>query len=131
MNSLPAHRRGAGAGMNATFQNSAMVLSIGIFFSLMILGLSATLPGALDHGLIAQGVPAADAPRNRHLPPVGVLFASFLGYNPMQHLLGPTCSPAPGAQRRATSPARVLPAADRPAVRHGCTWRSTSRSSRA
>ena len=33
MNSLPANQRGAGAGMAATFQNSATVLSIGIFFT--------------------------------------------------------------------------------------------------
>jgi MFS family permease len=90
MNSLPANRRGAGAGMATTFQNSALVLSIGIFFSLMILGLASTLPGTLDHGLVAQGVPKADAARISHLPPVGLLFASFLGYNPMQQLLGPT-----------------------------------------
>jgi MFS family permease len=89
MNSLPANRRGAGAGMATTFQNSALVLSIGIFFSLMILGLASTLPGTLDHGLVAQGVPRADAARISHLPPVGLLFASFLGYNPMQQLLGP------------------------------------------
>ena len=90
MNSLPPNRRGAGAGMATTFQNSALVLSIGIFFSLMILGLASTLPGTLDHGLVAQGVPRADAARISHLPPVGLLFASFLGYNPMQQLLGPT-----------------------------------------
>jgi MFS family permease len=89
MNSLPANRRGAGAGMATTFQNSALVLSIGIFFSLMILGLASTLPVTLDHGLVAQGVPKADAARVSHLPPVGLLFASFLGYNPMQQLLGP------------------------------------------
>ena len=89
MNSLPPNRRGAGAGMATTFQNSALVLSIGIFFSLMILGLANTLPATLDHGLVAQGVPRADAARVSHLPPVGLLFASFLGYNPMQELLGP------------------------------------------
>jgi MFS family permease len=89
MNSLPPNRRGAGAGMATTFQNSALVLSIGIFFSLMILGLANTLPATLDHGLVAQGVPKADAARVSHLPPVGLLFASFLGYNPMQQLLGP------------------------------------------
>jgi MFS family permease len=89
MNSLPPNRRGAGAGMATTFQNSALVLSIGIFFSLMILGLANSLPGTLDHGLVAQGVPKADAARVSHLPPVGLLFASFLGYNPMQQLLGP------------------------------------------
>src|ERR671932_2009319 len=58
MNSLPPSQRGAGAGMLATFQNSAMVLSIGVFFSLMIVGLASSLPGSLDHGLVAHGVPA-------------------------------------------------------------------------
>jgi MFS family permease len=88
MNSLPPHRRGVGAGMSTTFQNAAMVLSIGIFFSLMITGLAATLPHTLSAGLTAQGVPAADANRLAALPPVGVLFASLLGYNPIQSLLG-------------------------------------------
>ncbi len=90
MNSLPPRQRGAGAGMNATFQNSAMVLSIGIFFSLLIVGLAGGLPGALRHGLVAHGVPAADATRIAALPPVTSLFAAFLGYNPVQELLGPT-----------------------------------------
>jgi len=89
MNSLPPSQRGAGAGMLATFQNSAMVLSIGVFFSLMIVGLAADLPSALHTGLVAHGVPAADATRISHLPPVASLFAAFLGYNPIQRLLGP------------------------------------------
>ena len=88
MNSLPANQRGAGAGMAGTFNSSAQVLSIGIFFTLMILGLASTLPGALYHGLTAQGVSPAVATRVSHLPPVGSLFAAFLGYNPMQVLLG-------------------------------------------
>ena len=89
MNSLPPSQRGAGAGMLATFMNSASVLSIGVFFTLMIIGLAAGLPHALDSGLVAHGVPAADAQRVSTLPPVATLFASFLGYNPMQTLLGP------------------------------------------
>ncbi len=89
MNSLPPAQRGAGAGMSATFQNSAMVLSIGVFFTLIIIGLSASLPQSLYTGLTAQGVPAADATRISHLPAVSSLFAAFLGYNPMQTLLGP------------------------------------------
>ena len=89
MNSLPPERRGAGSGMATTFQNSSMVLSIGIFFTLIILGLAATLPAALLHGLTAQGVPTADAARVAALPPVSVLFASLLGYNPVRTLLGP------------------------------------------
>src|SRR6202453_2126360 len=89
MNALPPDRRGAGGGMIATFQNSAFVLSIGIFFTLMVAGLSSKLPAALSSGLTAQGVPAATAAPISHLPPIGVLFSSFLGYNPMQQLLGP------------------------------------------
>jgi len=88
MNSLPPQHRGAGSGMNSTFQNSAQVLSIGIFFTLMIVGLSSSLPAAMYHGLVAQGVPTGVADRVAHLPPVSTLFAAFLGYNPMQHLLG-------------------------------------------
>jgi MFS family permease len=89
MNSLPAEHRGAGGGMNQTFQNSAQVLSIGIFFTLMILGLSATLPHALASGLVHSGVAPGTAAHVAHLPPVSVLFAAFLGYNPAQELLGP------------------------------------------
>jgi MFS family permease len=88
MNSLPAHQRGVGSGMSATSQNSAMVLSIGVFFTLMVLGLAAGLPAHLYHGLVAAGVPKTKASRVSHLPPVGTLFAAFLGYNPIGVLLG-------------------------------------------
>ena len=95
MNSLPASRRGAGAGMSATFQNSAMVLSIGIFFTLIILGLSASLPSHLMAGLTAQGVPSAAAHQLASLPPTAVMFAALLGYNPIQMLLGPALAKLP------------------------------------
>ncbi len=88
MNSLPPADRGAGGGMNQTFQNSAQVLSIGIFFSLMIVGLASTLPTHMSAGLEAHGVPAAAAHHAANLPPISILFAAFLGYNPIQHLLG-------------------------------------------
>ncbi len=89
MNAVPASQRGAASGMIATFMNSASVLSIGIFFSLMVAGLSSTLPSTMFRGLTTQGVPAAAATPISHLPPIGVLFAAFLGYNPIQQLLGP------------------------------------------
>jgi len=88
MNSLPPEHRGVGGGMNATFQNSAQVLSIGIFFTLMIIGLSATLSTDLTGGLISHGVTPGVAAKVGHLPPVSVLFAAFLGYNPIRSLLG-------------------------------------------
>jgi MFS family permease len=90
MNSVPARQRGAASGMLATFQNSGFVLSIGIFFSLMIAGLAATLPTSLFRGLTSQGVPAGIAHQVAQLPPVGSLFAAFLGYNPIKQLLAPT-----------------------------------------
>lgn len=88
MNSLPADQRGAGAGTINTFQNSAMVLSIGIFFTLIILGLASSLPHSLTSGLIAQGINKNLAIKAGSLPPVGSLFASFLGINPVHALLG-------------------------------------------
>jgi MFS family permease len=97
MNALPADKRGVGAGMSATFQNSATVLSIGIFFSLIILGLSASLPSHLFAGLTAQGVPTAAANSVAHLPPTAILFAALLGYNPIQSLLGGTLAKLPAS----------------------------------
>jgi MFS family permease len=88
MNSLPPEDRGAGGGMNQTFQNSAQVLSVGIFFTLMIIGLSAKLPHALASGLQAHGVAAATAHGASRIPPVSILFSAFLGYNPIEHLIG-------------------------------------------
>jgi MFS family permease len=90
MSSVPARHRGAASGMRATFQNSGMSLSIGIFFSLMIAGLAASLPRTLAGGLRAQGVPATLAAHVASLPPVSTLFASFLGYNPIRRLLQPS-----------------------------------------
>jgi MFS family permease len=102
MNSLPARDRGAGGGMNSTFQNSAQVLSIGIFFTLMIVGLSSTLSRTMVSGLIAHGVPQAVADHVGALPPVSILFAAFLGYNPIETLLGdPVLNALPASDKAA------------------------------
>jgi MFS family permease len=90
MNSVPARQRGAASGMLATFQNSGFVLSIGVFFSLMIAGLASTLPTTLTSGLTSHGVPYAIAHKIGEAPPVASLFAAFLGYNPVHQLLAPT-----------------------------------------
>ena len=88
MNALPADHRGVGSGMNATIHNSGQVVSIGIFFTLMTVGLSATLPRVLFGGLVGVGVAPAVAHHIATLPAVTVLFASYLDDNPMGHLLG-------------------------------------------
>ncbi len=89
MNSLPPNQRGAGAGMLNTFQNSAQVLSMGLFFTIVTLGLAATLPSHLYAGLTAAGVAPAAAHRVAAEPPIGSLFSAFLGFNPVAQLLGP------------------------------------------
>jgi len=100
MNSVPANRRGAASGMRGTFFNSGSLLSIGIFFSLMIVGLAATLPQTLTSGLQARGVPAGVAAQVGQAPPVATLFAAFLGFNPIRTLLGPDVLAAvPAADR--------------------------------
>jgi MFS family permease len=95
MNAVPANQRGAAAGMIATFMNTAFVLSIGVFFSLVVAGLSGSLPHAMSSGLTAQGIPASAANQLSHLPPIGVLFSAFLGYNPVKELLGPLLAHLP------------------------------------
>jgi MFS family permease len=108
MNSLPPGDRGAGGGMNQTFQNSAQVLSVGIFFSLMIAGLASSLPHAMSSGLTAHGVATADAQRIAHAPPVTILFAAFLGYNPIQHLAGAHVLGALSSHAQATLTGRAF-----------------------
>jgi hypothetical protein len=88
MGSVAPGERGVASGMRSTLQNSGTALSIGVFFSLMIAGLAQSLPGRLSSGLQAHGVPTGAAERIAGLPPVSTLFATFLGNNPIRHLLG-------------------------------------------
>jgi MFS family permease len=88
MSSVGPEMRGAASGMRATFMNAGSLFSIGVFFSLMVVGLASALPSAIVTQLTAQHVPLAVAQQVAAIPPVGVLFAAFLGYNPMQQLLG-------------------------------------------
>ena len=97
MNAVPARHRGVASGIRVTFMNVGLPLSIGLFFTLMIVGLNATVPTALFSGLTANGVPSAVAHRLAGLPPISYLFASFLGYNPLGALLGPVLAQLPPA----------------------------------
>src|SRR5450755_857784 len=119
MNSLPPGQRGVGAGMSATFQNSAMVLSIGIFFTLIILGMASLLPATLTHGLVAQGVPHTDAARVAALPPVSIMFAALLGYNPVQTLLGHALTKLPAAHAAYLTGHKFFPALISAPFEHG------------
>lgn len=97
MNSVPAKTRGAASGMRATAQMMGQPLSMGIFFSLMVVGLTATVPHAMLAGLGAHHVPAQIAEKLAQMPPTGYLFAAFLGYNPLKMLLGAALAALPGA----------------------------------
>ncbi|MDM7854120.1 MFS transporter [Cellulomonas alba] len=88
MNAVPARERGAASGVAGTVQNAGSSLSIGVFFSLMIAGLATALPTTLYRGLTTHGVSTAVASQVAQTPPVGSLFAAFLGYNPIGTLLG-------------------------------------------
>jgi MFS family permease len=89
MNSVPARHRGAASGMRVTFAQTGLPLSMGLFFTLLVFGLNNKVPSAMFHGLLAHGVPVAAATQLSHLPPLGYIFAAFLGYNPLKSLLGP------------------------------------------
>jgi MFS family permease/cytidylate kinase len=109
MNAVPPQERGVASGMRSTFQNAGMNLSIGLFFSLMIAGLSASLPRTIYQGLTTQGLSPAVADRVAHLPPVGVLFAAFLGFNPMRALAGPALNQLPTSKQAVITSTTFFP----------------------
>jgi MFS family permease len=111
MGSVPAADRGAASGMRSTFQNSGTAVSIGVVFTLMIAGLSGSLPSTLSGGLIKLGVPTGVAHQVATLPPVSSLFASVLGVNPIQHLLAPSgvLARLPAASQRALTGREFFP----------------------
>ncbi|MGW5125268.1 MFS transporter [Streptomyces sp. NPDC004069] len=123
MGIVPPEYRGVASGMRSTFQNSGTALSIGVFFSLMISGLASSLPSALSDGLRAHSVPAAAAQHAASLPPVSTLFATFLGNNPVQHLLGPsgTLDRLSAAQQQALTGHTFFPQLVSGPFHHGLT----------
>jgi EmrB/QacA subfamily drug resistance transporter len=119
MNSVPARHRGVASGIRVTFQNVGMPLSIGLFFTLMIVGLNSTVPPALYSGLTANGVPAPVAQHLASLPPISYLFASFLGYNPLQTLLGPVLTHLPAADAARLTGSTFFPSLISAPFQHG------------
>jgi len=89
MNSAPARHRGVASGIRATFMNAGSMISMGVYFTIMIGALGARLPEALTRGLSHYGLPAAMIAKVAHVPPIAALFASLLGYNPMKIMVPP------------------------------------------
>lgn len=121
MNALPAQYRGVGSGMRATFMNAGQMLSLGMFFSIMIAGLARTLPSAMMTGLTQHSVPAADAAVISHLPPMASLFAALLGYNPLGNLLQQfgVLSKIPGGQAKVLTGRHFFPSLIGSPFQHG------------
>jgi len=90
MNSVPAENRGVASGMLATLQNTGQQISMAIFFTIVILGLSAGLGGSVSGALAGANVGSPDLQILTNFVtanPTGALFGAFLGENPMQSLL--------------------------------------------
>jgi MFS family permease len=120
MNSVPAQHRGVSSGMRATLINAGMPLSIGIFFSLMIIGMNASVPAAMYGGLTQQGMPAPIAQRLADAPAITYLFAAFLGYNPLGTLVPSQVLHAlPPAQAATITSRTFLPQLISGAFHHG------------
>jgi MFS family permease len=120
MNSVPARHRGAASGMRVTFGSVGMPLSMGLFFTLLVAGLNASVPKAMFHGLVSHGIPAAQATVLSHMPPLGYVFAAFLGYNPLKTLLGPkVLSHLPAAEATKLTSRAFFPHIIGPSFVHG------------
>jgi MFS family permease len=130
MNSLPADKRGVGNGMRSAFFNTSNVLSMSLYFAVLLYGMSQKLPGAMSSSLLAAGVPTAIAAKIAALPPTGALFAAFLGYNPMKNLIDPaTMAALPQAVQATLLGHEFFPNAIAPAVldsMHTCFWMSAA-----
>ena len=120
MGSVPAHQRGVASGMRATFQNAATALSISLIFTFFTIGLAASLPLTMYTGLVSQGVSAASATAVSQMPPTGLLFATFLGYNPLATLIPQSeLAKLPDAARKALVSTRFFPTLISPAFIDG------------
>ncbi len=86
MNSVPMEHRGAASGMRSTLQNTGTMVSLALFFSIVISLLASSLPGAFDTAFSRVEIPQLGA-AFAQIPPTGALFAAFLGYNPVSSIL--------------------------------------------
>jgi EmrB/QacA subfamily drug resistance transporter len=110
MSSVPSLYRGAASGMLATFQNAGMLMSMGVFFTIVITGMTSHPPIALAKGLGAFALPPALVHGLAKLPPTATLFAALLGYNPMAHLIpAPVLHALPKAQSAVLVGERFFP----------------------
>lgn len=90
MSSVPPEDRGTASGMMSTLMNTAMTASMAVFFTIVIVGIQTNFPSAVASSLADIGVTQGGhlAAAMAMIPPTGALFSAFLGYNPMDAILG-------------------------------------------
>jgi len=82
MNSISSRHRGTGNGMRMTLSNIGSTISMAIFFSITITVFSQSVPDAMYNAAI-NIVPQKIAYELSQLSPSGLLFAAFLGVDPL------------------------------------------------
>ena len=87
MSSVPPEVRGAASGMLSTLRNVGTTASMGIFFTILILGLTTTLPHTLSSAVYAAGGGGTLATEMSKLPPTEAIFGALLGINPAKVIL--------------------------------------------
>jgi MFS family permease len=86
MNSVPPQDRGVASGMMFTIMNTSFTVSMAIFFTIVIVGITQRFPEAMTTSLASIGAVKL-APILINIPPTGALFSAFLGYNPVNAIL--------------------------------------------
>jgi MFS family permease len=86
MNSVPREDRGVASGMVSTLMNTGFVMSMGMFFTIVVVNLTRDFPPVLATALTTAGAGGLVTAMTA-IPPTGMLFAAFLGINPVQSVL--------------------------------------------
>ena len=88
MSSVSPDVRGSASGMLTTLRNVGTTASMGIFFTILILGLTTSLPHTLSSAVISAGGGSTLAGEMSKLPPTEAIFGALLGINPAKVILG-------------------------------------------
>ncbi len=88
MSSVPPESRGSASGMLTTMRNVGTTASMGIFFTILILGLTSILPGTIFSGLTTAGLGSSLSKTiSSQIPPTDAIFSALLGISPMKEIV--------------------------------------------
>ena len=86
MNSVAPQDRGVASGMMTTVMMTAFTVSMAMFFTIVIVGITQRFPAAMTSSLASIGAVQL-APVLTSIPPTGAMFSAFLGFNPVSAIL--------------------------------------------